>query len=93
MNLRIVYSRQAEKFIEKNPSALDEETADRLVVSAVRKILKIEDTSLDLKKLKADLKNHFRIRHGRIRIVFSLSGKDILVAFVSSIDTRDKVYR
>ncbi len=68
MNLEISYSKKANKFLENNTKALTEEEVDKLIVSAIKKIFKIEKSNIDLKKLKGKLKGYFRIKKGDIPI-------------------------
>ena len=72
MNPEIGYSRKANRFLEKNPDTMTEKKVDTLIVSATKKIFKIDNPNIDLKKLKGRLKVYFRIRKGDIRIIFSL---------------------
>lgn len=61
MNIKIVFSKKSEKFLNKFGSISENEVQD-LVIKAVKIILKIEDINIDLKKLKGEYKNYFRIR-------------------------------
>jgi mRNA-degrading endonuclease RelE of RelBE toxin-antitoxin system len=66
---------------------------DKLIISAVRKILKLEESNIALKKLKGKYKGSFRIKKGDIRIIFSLMKEKYLTAFVKNIDFRGDVYK
>ncbi len=92
MNLEISYSKKANKFLENNTKVLTEEEVDKLIVSAIKKIFKIEKSNIDLKKLKGKLKGYFRIKKGDIRIVFSLNKDKILKALIHDIDFRGNIY-
>jgi mRNA interferase RelE/StbE len=92
MNLEIGYSKKANKFLEKNPEAITEEEVDTLIISAAKKIFKIDKSNIDLKKLKGKLKGYFRIKKGDIRIIFSLRKDKILKALINDIDFRGNIY-
>ena len=70
MNLKIGYSKKANKFLEKNSKTITEKDVDTLIISAIKKIFKIEKSNIDLEKLKGKLKGCFRIRKGDIRPYF-----------------------
>ena len=72
---------------------IKEEEVDGLIVEAIRKLFKIEETNINLKKLKGKEKGSFRIRKGDIRIVFSLKKEKILHAMIKTIDFRGNVYK
>jgi mRNA-degrading endonuclease RelE of RelBE toxin-antitoxin system len=55
--------------------------------------LRIEDSSIDLKKLKGKYRGSFRIRKGDTRIIFSISKEDELTVLVHDIDFRGNVYK
>ncbi len=93
MNLEIGYSIKANKFLEKNSKTLTEKEVDTLIVSAIKKIYKIEKTNIDLKKLKGKLKGLFRIKQGDIRIIFSLKKNKILNVLINDIDFRGNIYK
>ena len=92
MNLEIGYSRKANRFLEKNPDTTTEKEVDTLIVSATKKIFKIDNPNIDLKKLKGRLKGYFRIRKGDIRIIFSLKEGKILKVLINDIDFRGNIY-
>jgi len=52
MNLKISYSKEADKFLKKNKDKLKEAETDELIIEAIRKLFIIEETNIDLKKLK-----------------------------------------
>ena len=93
MKLQITYSKEADKFLKKNLHALSEKETDKLVVSAVRSILKLEDINIDLKKMKGEYRGCFRIRKGALRIIFSLQKEKLLSAFVHDMDFRGNIYK
>jgi len=93
MNLKISYSKEADKFLKKNKDKLKEAETDELIIEAIRKLFKIEETNIDLKKLKGRERGSFRIRKGNIRIVFSLKKEKILHAKIKTIDFRGNVYK
>ncbi len=93
MNLQIRYSKKANKFLETNSNTITEEKVDTLIISAIKKIFKIGDTNVNLKKLKGKLKGGFRIKKGNIRIIFFLKKDKILEASVHDIDFRGNIYK
>ena len=93
MNLKISYSKEADKFLKKNKDTLKEAETDELIIEAIRKLFKIEETNIDLKKLKGGERGSFRIRKGDIRIVFSLKKEKMLHAMIKTIDFRGNVYK
>ncbi len=92
MNLKISYSKEANKFLKKNQNIITEEEVDKLIISAIKKIFKTEGISVDLKKLKGKHRGSFRIKKGDIRIIFSLKKEKILIAFIKDIDFRGNIY-
>ena len=88
MKWRIDYSRDAEKFIEKQNIRVE-------VREELRKFLmkmKGENVNLDLKKLSGEWEGYYRLRKGRIRIIFEPNRID-KVLFVDRIDFRGDVYK
>jgi len=67
--VKISYSKEADKFLKKNKGNISEDEVDALITLAVKKILRIEDSSIDLKKLKGKYRGSFRIRRGDTRII------------------------
>lgn len=88
----IVYSKSAEAFIEKNSVLLDFATSNTLLIKAMRTILHIEQSNIDLKKLKGISPAIYRIRKGDIRILFRYENGEIIVVHVETIDFRGNVY-
>lgn len=93
MKITISYSKEADKFLKKNKGNISEDEVDALVIQAAKKILRIEDSSIDLKKLKGKYRGSFRIRRGDIRIIFAMKKEDVLAVFVHFIDFRGNVYK
>ena len=92
MSVKISYSKRADKFLEKNQNKISEEEIDNLIILAIKKIFKLEDTNIDLKMLKGELRGHFRIKKGDIRIIFTLEKRDIVEAIIKDIDFRGNIY-
>ena len=93
MNVKISYTKKVDKFLENNPNLITEEELDELLISAVKKIFKIENANVDLKMLKGSRTGYFRIRKGDIRIVFSLVKSEILQIIVNDIGFRGNIYK
>ena len=56
------------------------------------KRMKGEPVSVDIKKLKGDWQGFYRIRKGKLRIIFELSFDEHLI-YVARIDQRGNVYK
>jgi len=80
--------REAEKFIEKQDVHTE-------VIEQLKKFLiKITggNVNIDLKKLVGNWDGYYRLRKGRLRIIFEVN-KDERVLFVEKIDFRGEVYK
>jgi mRNA interferase RelE/StbE len=88
MKWRIDYSRDAEKFIEKQNIRV--EVREELGKFFMK--MKGENINLDLKKLSGEWEGYYRLRKGRIRIIFEPNRID-KVLFVDRIDFRGDVYK
>ena len=88
MKWKIEYSKEAKKFI-------DEQNIWDGVRSGMRKFLqrmKGKNVNIDLKKLVGNWKGYYRIRIGKIRVIFDVS-KESREIFVEKVDYRGKVYK
>ena len=88
MKWEISYSHDARKF-------LDRESSHRQIKNELINFLKKiegENINIDVKKLKGSWKGFYRIRKGKIRIIFSVE-YDNKVLFVNKIDFRGDVYK
>ena len=88
MKWRIDYSREAEKFIEKQNIRI--EVREELKKFLMR--MKGENVNIDIKKLSGEWEGYYRLRKGKLRIIFELSKTD-KVLFVERIDFRGDVYK
>lgn len=89
MDWSISLSRQAEKFL------IQHRMPDEFVVEAVQKALKRfagEPVAVDMRRLTGKWAGHFRVRVGKVRIIFSLNFPQHRV-LVEIIDNRDRVYK
>lgn len=94
MKLEIQYLKRADKFLYKNSNILSKEKVNQLIVKAVKKILLKEDINIDIKALKGELYNYYRIRLGKMRILFNFKNNEIkIIAIVSDIDFRGDIYK
>jgi mRNA-degrading endonuclease RelE of RelBE toxin-antitoxin system len=91
-SIEIVYSKSAEIFIEKNAALIDFSTSNQMLQKAMRNILHIEQSNIDLKKLKGMDTSTYRVRKGNIRIIFRYENGEIIVVHVETIDFRGNVY-
>ncbi|KJR40284.1 hypothetical protein MCHI_003826 [Candidatus Magnetoovum chiemensis] len=53
----------------------------------------MEDVNLDLKQLKGSNKGEYRIRTGKIRIIFTFEKNEIFVVFVEEVSFRADAYK
>ena len=93
MKLEISCSKASDRFLSKNRELMTEDELERLIIQSVRKILKIEDVALDIKSLKDKYRGYFRIRKGKIRIIFSLKKDKVLIALIHAVGLRKDIYR
>lgn len=92
MKVKISYLKNVDKFLSKN-HAINKTQIDKLLLKSIRKIIYNENTNLDLKKLKGNLSNFYRIRKGKIRILFSLSNDEVIIQLiVNNVDFRGNIY-
>ena len=89
MNWEISLSRRAEKFLTKNH--LPDEFVAVPIGKAMRKLFG-ESVAVDVKRLSGVWVGHYRVRSGKIRIIFSFEA-DGLRVFVEVIDYRGDVYK
>ena len=98
MKILFDYSKATQKFLNKNNSNLSNEVLEELLIISIKKIYKIDDSSIDLKQLKGNFNGFYRIRKGNIRIIFNLKENKennqivLLVCFVKDIDFRGNIY-
>ena len=93
MNLEIEYLKKADKFFIKNSATLSKEKSKELIIKSVKKILQNEDTNVDVKQLKGTLQKYYRIRSGKVRILFELiDGQITVTAIVNDVEFRGNVY-
>ncbi|MGB6010876.1 MAG: type II toxin-antitoxin system RelE/ParE family toxin [Desulfobacterales bacterium] len=88
MKWEIGFSRDAEKFLKREN--LRSETVAEIINFLKR--MKGESVSVDVKKLKGDWQGFYRIRKGKLRIIFELNSQEHLI-YVARIDHRGKVYK
>ncbi len=88
MKWTIEYSREAEHFIQTEGI---QDEVKRQIEGFLRK-LRGESVNIDAKKLKGKWEGYFRIRKGRLRIVFSIDTNSRSL-YVERIDFRGDVYK
>ena len=89
MDWEIVFSRQAEKFLTQHH--LPDSTVVEPIQKAIQK-LQGKIIAVDLKQLTGRWGNHFRIRVGKNRIIFSIDFERQKV-LVEVFDNRGSAYR
>ena len=84
----IEYSRDADHFVQTQ--GIQAEV--RSQIEGFLKKLRGEAVNIDVKKLKGEWKGYFRIRKGKLRIIFSLdtAGRSI---YIERIDFRGDAYK
>ncbi|HET6400423.1 MAG TPA: hypothetical protein VFH95_03405 [Candidatus Kapabacteria bacterium] len=90
---RFLYSKQAEKFLQRNPSQVSQDSVELNVAKAVRKITKEENNNADVIPMKGAFQGNFRVRLGDVRVVFAYLEGDIRIVDIDTIDFRGNVYR
>jgi len=89
MTWSIKYSKDADKFLQKQPQIKDK------IIGEIKKfILKLngETVSIDFKKLSGEWADYYRIRKGRVRIVFQINDNENII-LIFNIDFRGNVYK
>ena len=89
MDWEISLSRQVEKFLAKN------HLLDEFVVIPVGKAIRKffgESVSVDVKRLSGTWTGYYRVRSGKVRIIFAFDAEK-RHAFVEVIDYRGDVYK
>ncbi len=92
MNIRILYSKKAEKFLKKNSDIINEDEVDRLLSLSARVIFNKEKLNIDIKKIKGSKLHLFRVRKGKIRIIFTIVKNEIVILNVDDIGFRGDIY-
>ena len=94
MNLEIHYLKRADKFFLKNSTIFSKEKSKELIIKSLKKLLLKEDVNIDVKRLKGSFQKFYRIRSGKIRILFELKDESIkIIAIVNDIDFRGNIYK
>ena len=88
MKWTINYSRNADRFI--HAEGIEGEVKSR-IEDFIRK-LRGESINIDVKKLKGGWRGYFRIRKGKLRVIFSLdtAGRSV---YVERVDFRGDAYK
>ena len=88
MKWRIGYSREALKFIEEQDVGVQvKEGLEKFLLK-----MKGENVNVDAKKLCGDWIGYYRLRKGKVRIIFEID-KIERALFVEKIDFRGDVYK
>ena len=93
-NIKITYLKKAQKFLLKNSNLIQESEVDTLMILAIKKKIYKQNNNLDIKDLKNNLKGKYRVRKGKIRIIFELRDEELIIeTIVEDIDFRGNIYR
>ena len=88
MTWTIEYSRDADRFIQVEGIQGE---VNKQIQGFLRKLMG-EPINIDVKKLKGEWKGYYRIRKGRLRIIFSI-GTSHRSIYVERIDFRGDAYK
>jgi mRNA interferase RelE/StbE len=87
---KIVISKQSDKFLDKNSSEVKGK-----IISKIRNLRdwleNREKLTIDLKKLKGDYTEFYRIRSGNIRIIISIDNQNHIIR-IQNINFRESIY-
>ena len=89
MIFRIVISKEADKFLVKNPKIKPG------IVSEIKKIIRKHNgdtVSINIKNLEGKWKGYSRLRKGKVRVIFKLDLENNYI-FIDSIDFRGDIYK
>jgi len=89
MKWRIDFSKDSLKFLEKNN--LQEDFVIDKIKLALRKF-KGEDININIKKLRGEWEGFYRIRVGKLRIIFEFQFENCRV-YIEEIDWRGSAYK
>ena len=84
MKFTIVLSKQAERFYRKLKQETKEQVQESLVI--------LEDEAYAGKRLHGELKEHYSLRVGKLRIIYTVQEKDKII-YVIAIGPRKTVYK
>jgi len=93
MRVEIFYSKEVDKFIENNQNLISKIEIEKLIILSIKKITKIEVVSIDVMAMKGNYNGYFRIRKGKLRIIFRINLEMIHIVTVEKIDFRGSVYK
>jgi mRNA-degrading endonuclease RelE of RelBE toxin-antitoxin system len=88
MKWRIDYSRDAQRFI--NEHNIQKEIKDEITNFLLK--MKAENINVDIKKLYGKWQGYYRLRRGKIRIIFEVN-KSEKVLYIEKVDFRGDVYK
>ncbi len=89
MKWLIDLSKSSSKFINKNNITKKEIVS--ILIMAIKK-LQGQNINIDIKKMSGNWEGFYRVRKGKIRILFSISFNE-LSTYVDKIDYRGNVYK
>jgi len=88
MNWKLKYTNQALKFLEKTSI----ESIDPTIRKAIGKVIFLENTNINIRKMKGKWKEFYRIRQGNLRIIIKFEAEDRTV-LIYRIGWRGNVYK
>jgi len=88
MKWKLKYTNQALKFLEKTSI----ESIDPTIRKAIGKVISLENTNINIRKMKGKWKKYYRIRQGDLRIIIKFEEEDRTV-LIYRIGWRGNVYK
>lgn len=90
MKWQIEFSHSADKFIAKNH--IEKIELSPIIGNGIYKIQGNTNVNVNLKKMQGEWDGFYRIRWGRIRIIFKVDNEK-QIAYIDRIDYRGDVYK
>lgn len=91
--LDIDFSKKSQKFLQKNQNTITKQEVIDLIVKAMKFLINNETSNIDLKHLQGSLSDFYRIRKGKVRILFHYVENQILIeTIVDDINFRGGIY-
>jgi len=92
MNVEIRYSKASMKFLQKHVHLLTLDETEQLLIMAIKNIFQHARANVDVKPLRGEWQGYYRVRKGKMRIIFSAQQTETLCVTVHAIDFRGNVY-
>jgi mRNA-degrading endonuclease RelE of RelBE toxin-antitoxin system len=94
INIEINYSKLSLKFLSRNKQIITEDKVDQLIIKAIKKIHSYSDENINLVRMVGYSDKRYRIRVGKIRIIFVLTERGTIeIVNVMEIGFRGDIYK